>query len=538
MPTPYRFILLPCLCAITVASCITHRPVRTYDSVSQTRMAPPCADSPPAFETTSIAELQAGGAAGDSHRALVACVSEEQHRPIPSGSTAPFPHDGFNLYVFEFDDDGLAWNRERQERSFAAIQNELDTRPAVVLAFVHGWKNDASVCNGNLACFREVLEIVAKTEKAIAGSGTPRRVVGVYIGWRGGTVKGDGFASRMAKQTTFWGRKHTAHVIGDNGGVTALIERLRTIVAQSRFRRGERTIARASFGTTSVVFVGHSFGGALLFSAVATSLNASVGAAIQGRDDPVTVQAQRRPQAQQRVAPPARPVITDRDVFVRSDGDLVILVNPAMEASRFANLANTRNLRFDSRQVPIFLTLASEGDGAVGRFFPIGQAFATVARSARSRQIWFSMEKGFGMYEPFHTHRLVLKPGQSAPGDDAASGTCRCKSNLSAFGDALVTRLRELYQTIPDEATITPADRIRLIEGLDLAGYQETLYTRLEPVRDVDPNNPFLMASVDPKVISGHSAIFNARFIDFLIEYIVRSEIKRSLVGDFGQERR
>ena len=63
------------------------------------------------------------------------------------------------------------------------------------------------------------------------------------------------------------------------------------------------------------------------------------------------------------------------------------------------------------------------------------------------------------------------------------------------------------------------------------------LYSRLEPVRDVDPNNPFIMASVDPAMIGGHSEIFNPRFLDFLIEYIVLSEIKRSLVDDYGQEK-
>ncbi len=60
------------------------------------------------------------------------------------------------------------------------------------------------------------------------------------------------------------------------------------------------------------------------------------------------------------------------------------------------------------------------------------------------------------------------------------------------------------------------------------------LGSRLEPVRDVDPNNPFVMASIDPAVVNGHSDIFNARFLDFLIEYVVRSEIKRSLLKAEG----
>ena len=215
-----------------------------------------------------------------------------------------------------------------------------------------------------------------------------------------------------------------------------------------------------------------------------------------------------------------------------SGGDLVILVNPAMEASRFANLTQTRNLRFDPRQMPIFMTVASDADSAVGGFFPIGQAFSTVARAARSRDIWFSMVKGFGLYEPFHTHRLALKPEGGIPLPETVEGTCQCSSNLGAFGDALVLRLGRLYEYLKDPNTPHPTPGT-----LKLAAYQEMLYSRLEPVRDVDPNNPFIMASVDPAIIGGHSEIFNPRFLDFLIEYIILSEIKRSLVDDYGQEK-
>ena len=73
--------------------------------------------------------------------------------------------------------------------------------------------------------------------------------------------------------------------------------------------------------------------------------------------------------------------------------------------------------------------------------------------------------------------------------------------------------LGRLYDYLKDPTTPRPTP-----EALQLAAYQEMLYSRLEPVRDVDPNNPFIMASVDPAIIGGHSEIFNPRFLDFLIE--------------------
>jgi hypothetical protein len=419
----------------------------------------------------------------------------------------------------------LPWNLRQQDETFDVIERQLNTGPAVVVSFVHGWKNDASVCNGNLSCFRDVLTILAKAEAHFAGPGKqPRRVVGVYIGWRGGSIRAKGI-----KEATFWGRKHTAHVVGDNGAVTAIIERLRTMVVKSREAQ-LRATPRTAFDTTSLVFVGHSFGGALLYSAVATSLNGSVGAAIQKGTRATAAQADQA--TRQRMLTNAQPVISNEPVRVPTAGDLVILVNPAMEASRFSNLNQTRNLRFDPRQVPIFMTVASDADGAVGGFFPVGQAFATVARSARSRDIWFSMVKGFGMYEPFHTHRIALKPEGAIPLPEKVEGKCRCSSNLGAFGDALVMRLGRLYDYMKDPNTPRPTP-----DTLNLGGYQEMLYSRLEPVRDVDPNNPFVMATVDPAIIGGHSEIFNPRFLDFLIEYIILSEIKRSLADDYGQAR-
>jgi len=526
------------------AACITHSPVRTFDSVNTSQPAAACKVPPVSSQQgcamdpllpaqvvsrgvcTSSAALQADSLEGERDRLAVKCASWERHQPITTSSTS-LPHKGFDLHVLEFDDEGLPWNRAQQAETFDVLERQLRAEPAVVVAFVHGWKNDASVCNGNLSCFRDVLEILAKGEihfarprqggAATSPPVTPRRVIGVYIGWRGGTVRAKGL-----KQLTFWGRKHTAHVVGDNGAVTAVIDRLRTMVDKARRLQPRRN----AFRTTSMIFIGHSFGAALLYSAVATSLNGKVGAAIQGATGLEAGPA--AAEVAQRSLTNARPPVSDHSIEVETDGDLVILVNPAMEASRFANLNQTRNLKFKETQMPMFLTFGSEADGAVGGFFPLGQAFATLARSARSRDIWFSMEKGFGLYEPYHTHRLVEKPDAQIPQPERTSGTCRCTSNLAAFGDALILRLDPLYELLRNATTPPPDDALRM------SGYQETMYTRLEPVRDVDPNNPFIMASVDPQVIGGHSDIFNARFMDFLIEYVIKNEIKRNKHGAYG----
>ena len=548
------------LAVLSLGGCVTHTPLRTFDNVNPPAVQrPECAalvkseqdrakapagiadlavpswrcDAPePDSVCTSTEWLQAEGPLYQRHRDAVSCVAHEWHVPVKD-SPVSLDRAGFDVHIFEFDDEGQPWNRNQQNRSLEVLRAQLK-EPAVVLAFVHGWKNDSSVCNGNISCFREVLGVLAKAEQTfsqISGE-APRRVIGVYIGWRGLTASKEPF-----KEFTFWGRKHTAHTIGDNGAVTNLISRLRGIVANARGTGSRASLSEAA-RTTSLVLVGHSFGAALLYSALATSLNASVAAATEQamgaprrggefqRDSPSQAQAQ-QPSAQQ--TPLRQPLVNDElEIEVESSGDLVVLVNPAMEASRFANLNEVRNLRFSPRQVPIFMTLASEADKAVGGFFPIGQAFSTISRAARSRDMWFSMVKGFGMYQPYHTHRLVLRPGEDVPKPQEVEGTCRCKGNLGAFGDALVTRLKRFYTEISKDGGGLPDP-----DTLRLAAYQEMLYSRLEPLRDVHPHSPFIMARVDPGVIGEHSDIFNPRLVDFLIEFVVHSEIKRAIVGAY-----
>jgi hypothetical protein len=273
-----------------------------------------------------------------------------------------------------------------------------------------------------------------------------------------------------------------------------------------------------------MLLVGHSFGGALLYSALATSINADVGGALQD-----ALPTESGPGT--RETGPGQPLLGARPVNIRTTNDLVVLVNPAMEASRFANLNAASHLRYEPNQLPIFVTLASEGDSAVKFFFPIGQSFNTLFRAARSRQTWFSMMEGFGMYKPFHTHRLVAHTLRPPLADtDVPKTPCSCPSGLSTYGDELIRRLEPFYRRISGST----ADN----RPLELSAYQEFMFSRLEPVRDVDPNNPFLMVKVDPAVVREHSDIFNPVFLDFLIEFTVRTEIKRELFSSYAEQSR
>jgi hypothetical protein len=313
----------------------------------------------------------------------------------------------------------------------------------------------------------------------------------VYVAWRGATIHG---ATVLPPQFTFWSRKHSAHVVGDNGAATALFEGIRTAAA-----RNEQSTA---------VFVGHSFGGALLFSAMGNVLNGALEAARDRGED---------------------------DAIVDLGGALFVLVNPAFEGSRMANIFTAANaMHFSPRQLPVLLTMASESDYAVKLAFPIGQSLATWQRSVRNREQWQGLLQGAGLYKPFHTHVLEAKPGQPAPKGTAPDSPCACRSGLRAQGDALISELVPVYRRVIAAGQAAPVrspdELLDTFRPLSNAAYREFRYSTLEPTLPVDPNSPFLTVKVDNALVGDHGDIFNTAFLDFLFEWVALSEGKRNLV--------
>lgn len=497
---------IPCclVLAVLVTGCIGNRPHRTFplDAKHQRPAACDLTAPPPMPLEVRLDDIESRAPESTRLRQSLSCVTAERHRPEPGTA---LPHNGFDLHTVEFDDQGRPWSDAAVTSTLAAVKTAVETSPngALVVTFVHGWRHNGMPCDGNLACFRETLEILAKGETRFAQLANdrglpvaPRRVIGVFVAWRGETTKAfwKTVALNVPGQFTFWGRKHTAHVIGDNGAVTALVQGIRAVVN-----------AR-DLDDSTAVFVGHSFGGALLLSAMSTTFNGSLRAASMT----------------------PRP---DGNLLVEHDGALFILVNPALEGSRFQNIFTTVSaFRFADDQLPVLLTLGSEADKPVKLAFPLGQSFSTWSRSVRTRQQWQSLLQGVGQYQPFHTHVLEAKPGKETPKEPRPDAPCACSSGLRRYGDALIGNLERVYIQLVDDVAKPHFGEARTAAGaaaLNLATYREFLYSTLEQTRPIDPNAPFLTVKVDDDLVGGHSAIFNDRFLDFLIEYVVLAERKR-----------
>ncbi|MFT5571749.1 MAG: hypothetical protein ACI9FR_000669 [Cryomorphaceae bacterium] len=205
-----------------------------------------------------------------------------------------------------------------------------------VFVFVHGWKHNAGFNDSSVVQFRDFLSRAAENE--VVGR---RKVIGLYLGWRG-----DFTSIPLARETTYWARKSVAEEIGA-GGATEIFSQLHKALVSQFESSTEPELADKN----SYVIIGHSFGGAIVLSALHDVLlkdlvaaNTSVG----GGPNPC-----------------AR---------VNRFADALVLLNPAIEANKVILLKEAAaRCSFENDQNKLMHVLSSEGDRATRIFFPIGQ---------------------------------------------------------------------------------------------------------------------------------------------------------------------
>lgn len=235
---------------------------------------------------------------------------------VPAGPGAP----AFQVAYVEFTDQGWLHDRAQLERALALTRTAPGERLQVV-AYVHGWKHGAAWDDTDVGHFRTVM---LPAFAARAGQGV--RTLGLYLGWRGNSIEAPG-----VRNVTFYDRKSTAEHVA-RGSMRELISRLRALHAGER----RQTPAR-------VVLVGHSFGGLILYNAIAESL----------MDEVVRSTADR----------PPRPLV-----------DLAVVLNPAFEASRFEPVFQAALAEPAARSArPLFVSITTRNDWATGYAFPIGR---------------------------------------------------------------------------------------------------------------------------------------------------------------------
>ncbi|WP_342654079.1 hypothetical protein [Pseudomonas sp. F3-2] len=228
----------------------------------------------------------------------------------------------YDLGFVEYSERGNDFSPAQTDMLLEKIKTASQGEDVALVVFVHGWKHNASTEDENVKSFKDALSHIYRSK--VAGK---KKLIGVYIGWRGMSFHG-----LQLENLTFWDRKAAAEEVG-RGGVTEFVVRLEAI---SKSRPG-------NFMLTA----GHSFGSAIVLSALGDTLMEKM----------LDLQNHR--------------------VGVEAFGDVVVLLNPAVEANLGLLLKeNSMKVGHQQRKVPTLMyVVSSRADSPTNTFFPIGQWF-------------------------------------------------------------------------------------------------------------------------------------------------------------------
>ena len=321
----------------------------------------------------------------------------------------------------EFDDEGWLYNSHGQPSQMEVLQTRLKQElndPALaetdflVVAFVHGWHHNAHDNDCNVHEFRAMLK-VANDRYAAAASQNPkvrhRRIIGVYAGWRGESLNAEGL-----NITTVLDRRNAAERVakGDVRELFAQLRKLQVGESQKRNSRSDRM---------RTVVIGHSFGGLIAFHGMSPAvLNELTLTKPEGDAEGCKPTVYRPPSVllQKGVAAKAESVSAEKEKAAPVFPDMLILINPAFEATRFEALHDlmkpSAGCKYPEDR-PKVVVVTADNDDATGSIFTLGRKVLTFleAYPREGNSDLVSRERdanthAIGFTGRYKTHRLCL----------------------------------------------------------------------------------------------------------------------------------
>jgi hypothetical protein len=389
----------------------------------------------------------------------------------------------------EFDDQGWFQDGSQRKAIFDAVAEDRKAYPDhqyLIVVFAHGWKHNARGEDSNVEEFNKLLERLDVQEQLIAASAAskrkPRKVVGIYLGWRGASL-----TVPYLENITFWNRKNAGERVGDRSAKQLLMEINNLRANLNGWSESDKL---ASSNETQLILIGHSFGGLLMYHALHTELMDRELHLERGRG------------AEYRLA------------TAKSFGDFILLVNPAFEGSAYEPLFVAAQSRcFFRNQRPIMAVVTSKSDWATKYAFPIGRLY-TLLQTAPHDGERSTVMKTVGHLPRYITHDIQYVPDrQEVPLErtEGLSTTTVLQARQS---------LRELAR--PQE----PSGKLQ--------GRYGGVSLTPTPVYAGRDYFPYLVMSADKNLIKDHNDIWNDRFIQFITSFITKEIMSKdgSAPGD------
>ena len=289
-----------------------------------------------------------------------------------------------SLAFVEFDDQGAYFD---QRQSFAAMRLVRDALLAPssaveLFVFVHGWQHNADPRDEHVKQFKSFLLSRAN------GCGTSpdcksKRTIGIFVGWPGMTLRPPFHA------LTFWSRKEAAHrvAVGAVQEFFATLQQLKKDYQRLMIQDTNKRVAPLRNAVEPNNFrtyvIGHSFGGLIAYQANSQSLALSYGDA----------------------------VLDQGSARVTRLGDLLVLINPAIEALRFSAI-NSLSSEYPPEDFysPAVVVVGSRSDLATKFLFPLGVAIATIATNQIRAEQRMDALTTIGNADSYLTHNAYITP--------------------------------------------------------------------------------------------------------------------------------
>lgn len=362
----------------------------------------------------------------------------------------------YRLNFFEIGDQGDVHKRQQVTKLISEYREIAKQKNILLITFMHGWHHNANGDeeDSNVMEFRKVLAETADYIK-------DKEVLGVYIGWRGDSVRVPFLDEyNLINWSSFWDRKSTAHQLGSQG-LTELLLELETSITDMNGRNHK------------MVTIGHSFGGAALFTAL-------------------------------------QPILSERFVKSRSSGayseidgfgDAVVLLNPAFEGMKFNglfHLAQGQCEPYPSTQPPRLVILSSDADWPVKYMFPTGRRINALMETHRPIELRHCNDNTPNKWvlDTAYTDRYAVGHNRFYLTHNLEKNTDDKKCKIKSAGDTTVSR----------NALTTLTSRSVL--GL---------------------NSPYLNIWTNACVMPGHNDIWTMEVKEFLIKITEAVDDNKSL---------
>ncbi|MFI8146501.1 hypothetical protein [Acinetobacter sp. ABJ_C5_2] len=300
-------------------------------------------------------------------------------------------NDKVKIAVLEINDFGIILNKDGAENILNYIRRSMESEQSkpIINVYIHGWNHGGKSKDSDLTQFEGANLALSRTQRGI--DSTKREVIGIYISWRGQTLP----TKTLNTIVTFWGRKAVSEEVG-RGELTTFISRLENIVKPEKIKESNKN------GT--LILVGHSFGASALYTAIQTELLNRFYQSLEAQK-------------------------LDKNQKIQGFGDMVILLNPAIQALRFTPLreavfteANKNKDIFKNNLHPNLIVLATDNDFPVRHLFSLGRNLAELKNYHGKTPIHVGNTKkieqaslrkldttAIGQYEPYFTHWATIE---------------------------------------------------------------------------------------------------------------------------------